>query len=324
MRKMIQAGSPLPPMKIVLEGQEESGSAALSALAPTIPEKLRADILLVSDTSAAADLRPAIIAGLRGVSHFTLTLSAASHDLHSGEYGGIAPNPAQGLAALLASLHNPDGSIAVRGFYDGIVPPTAEERVAAEASAVSAARYEAELGCPPVGGEEGLTPTERNAFRPTLEINGIHTGYGGPGSKTVIPSSALAKLSMRLVPGQNPADVLACVERHLRQHTPRGMTLRLDDVTGEAPGFRLPLASPVFRLAADVLAGMDPRGPVFLWEGASIPVVATLREYSGAAPLLVGWGQPQDRIHAPNESYGLDQFARAMEWGEKILAALAE
>lgn len=324
MRKMIQAGSPLPPMKIVLEGQEESGSAALSALAPTIPEKLRADILLVSDTSAAADLRPAIIAGLRGVSHFTLTLSAASHDLHSGEYGGIAPNPAQGLAALLASLHHPDGSIAVRGFYDGIVPPTAEERAAAEASAVSEAGYEAELGCPPVGGEEGLTPTERNAFRPTLEINGIHTGYGGPGSKTVIPSSALAKLSMRLVPGQNPADVLACVERHLRQHTPRGMTLRLDDVTGEAPGFRLPLASPVFRLAADVLAGMDPRGPVFLWEGASIPVVATLREYSGAAPLLVGWGQPQDRIHAPNESYGLDQFARAMEWGEKILAALAE
>jgi acetylornithine deacetylase/succinyl-diaminopimelate desuccinylase-like protein len=113
------------------------------------------------------------------------------------------------------------------------------------------------------------------------------------------------------------------VERHLRQHTPRGMRLTLSDVTGDAPGFRLPLASPIFRLAADVLSEMDPRGPVFLWEGASIPIVATLREYSGAAPLLVGWGQPQDRIHAPNESYGLDQFARAAEWGERILAALA-
>lgn len=312
----------VPTIKVVLEGQEESGSTALAALAPTIKDRLRADVLLVCDTSAAADMRPAIVAGLRGVSHFTVRLEAASYDLHSGEHGGIAPNPAQGMAELIASLHNPDGSIAVRGFCDHVVPPTDEERAAAESAAVSPEEYEKTTGVAPVGGEDGLTLTERNSFRPTIEVNGIHTGYGGPGSKTVIPAGALAKLSMRLVPDQNPDEVMAAVERHLKQHTPRGMKLFIEDLTGEAAGFRLPLASPVFRLAASVLEELDPRGAVFQWDGASIPVVSTLKTCSGAAPLLVGFGQPEDRIHAPNESYGLNQFSRAMAWAEKILAAL--
>jgi len=324
MRNFLRETAPqaIPTIKIVLEGQEESGSTALAALAPTIKDRLRADVLLVCDTSAAADLRPAIVAGLRGVSHFTVRLEAANYDLHSGEHGGIAPNPAQGMAELVASLHNPDGSIAVRGFCDHVVPPTDEERAAAESAAVSPEEYEKTTGVAPVGGEAGLTLTERNSFRPTIEVNGIHSGYGGPGSKTVIPAGALAKLSMRLVPNQNPDEVMAAVERHLKQHTPRGMKLFIEDLTGEAAGFRLPLASPVFRLAASVLEEIDPRGAVYQWDGASIPVVSTLKTCSGAAPLLVGFGQPEDRIHSPNESYGLNQFARAMAWAEKILAAL--
>ena len=185
-------------------------------------------------------------------------------------------------------------------------------------------KYEKITGVAPVGGEEGLTLTERNSFRPTIEVNGIHSGYGGPGSKTVIPAGALAKLSMRLVPNQNPDEAMAAVERHLKLHTPRGMKLFIEDLTGEAAGFRLPLASPVFRLAASVLEELDPRGAVYQWDGASIPVVSTLKACSGAAPLLVGFGQPEDRIHSPNESYGLNQFARAMAWAEKILAALAD
>ena len=325
MKHLLASGpKAVPTIKIVLEGQEESGSTALAALEPTIKEKLRADVLLVCDTSAAPGLRPAIVAGLRGVSHFTVRLEAANYDLHSGEHGGIAPNPAQGMAELIASLHNADGSIAVRGFCDHVVPPTDEERAAAEAAAMSPEEYERTTGVAPVGGEEGLTLTERNSFRPTIEVNGIHTGYGGPGSKTVIPAGALAKLSMRLVPDQNPDEVMAAVERHLKQHTPRGMKLFIEDLTGEAAGFRLPLASPVFRLAAAVLEEIDPRGAVYQWDGASIPVVSTLKTVSGAAPLLVGWGQPEDHIHSPNESYGLDQFARSMEWAEKILSALAE
>ena len=324
MRNFLRETAPqaIPTIKIVLEGQEESGSTALAALAPTIKDRLRADVLLVCDTSAAAVLRPAIVAGLRGVSHFTVRLEAANYDLHSGEHGGIAPNPAQGMAELVASLHNPDGSIAVRGFCDHVVPPTDEERAAAESAAVSPEEYEKTTGVAPVGGEAGLTLTERNSFRPTIEVNGIHSGYGGPGSKTVIPAGALAKLSMRLVPNQNPDEVMAAVERHLKQHTPRGMKLFIEDLTGEAAGFRLPLASPVFRLAASVLEEIDSRGAVYQWDGASIPVVSTLKTCSGAAPLLVGFGQPEDRIHSPNESYGLNQFARAMAWAEKILAAL--
>jgi len=332
LKALLEADSsrPMPTIKIVLEGQEESGSMALFRLlskkagassGPDFPGRIKADVLCVCDTSAAAGLRPAIVAGLRGVSHFTLRLEAANRDLHSGEYGGIAPNPAQGMAELLASLHNPDGSIAVPGFCDRVSEPTDDELAAAKASVPSDEAYEEDIGCPPSGGERALPLVVRNSFRPTIEVNGIHTGYGGPGSKTVIPSSALAKLSMRLVPDQNPDEVMSLLEAHLRRHVPGGMKVFIEDITGAAAGFRLPLASPVFRLAASVLEEIDSRGPVFLWDGASIPVVSALRHVSGAAPLLVGWGQAQDRIHSPNESYGLDQFVRSMEWGAKILPA---
>lgn len=311
-----------PTIKVLLEGQEESGSAALTALAPSIRRKIAAEVLLVCDTSAAAGLRPAIVAGLRGVSHFTVRLNAANRDLHSGEYGGLAPNAAQGLAELVASLHNPDGSIAVAGFGDSIEPPTADELREAERAAPSEKDYADDIGCEPCGGQRGRSIVQRNSFEPTIEVNGIHSGYGGPGAKTVIPCEAIAKLSMRLVPGQSPARAIAAVRAHLEARVPRGMRLSIEDVTGGAAGFRLPLASPIFRLADDVLRTMDERGPVFQWDGASIPVVSVLREASGAAPLLVGWGQPDDRIHSPNESYSFTQFAKAREWAVRILSAL--
>ena len=310
-------------LKIVLDGQEESGSVGLFKLLEDneFRKKLAADVLLVCDTSAAADLRPAIVAGLRGVNHFTVTLTAANRDLHSGEYGGIAPNAAQGMAELMASLHNPDGSIAVAGFRDGIEPPSHEELEAAEAGICSEEMYVKDIGTEACGGQRGKTIVQRNCFEPTIELNGIHSGYGGPGSKTVIPCEAIAKISTRLVPGQNPRASYEAVKRHLKDHCPRGMQVELSELTGEAGGFRLPLASPLFRLAEDVLREIDPRGAVFQWDGASIPVVSALREASGAAPLLVGWGQPEDRIHSPNESYSVRQFQTAKEWAKKILAA---
>ncbi len=313
----------VPTIKFLLEGQEESGSDAIAKVAAKMKDRLRADVLLVCDTGAAADLQPAIIAGLRGVSHFTVRLTAATCDLHSGRYGGIAPNAAQGMAELMASLHNPDGSIAVRGFCDRVEPPTDEELAAAESAAMSDEAYRQEMGVAPVGGEKGLSVTARNSFRPTIEVNGIHSGYGGPGSKTVIPCAALAKLSMRLVPGQNPAECMALVERHFRQHTPPGMELFIEDLTGEAPAMRLPLNSPMFRLAADVLGTLDPRGAVFQWDGASIPIVSTLARLSGAAPLRVGFGQGEDRIHSPNESFSWRQFMLCRRWAKELLHALS-
>ena len=168
----------------------------------------------------------------------------------------------------------------------------------------------------------GKTSVQRCSFEPTIEVNGIHSGYGGPGSKTVIPSSALAKISMRLVPGQSPRGAFAAVRAHLEDRCPKGMKLVFEDVVEGPAAFRLPLASPLFRLAADVLAEMDPRGAVFQWCGASIPVLSVLREASGAAPLIVGWGQNEDRIHSPNESYSFAQFDKAREWGRRILSAL--
>ena len=327
-RVLADAGSKAASLnfKFVLEGEEESGSGGLTRLLDetAFRRRLAADVLLVCDTSAAADLRPAIVAGLRGIAHFTLTLTAANRDLHSGEYGGVAPNAAQGLAELLASLHNPDGSIAVAGFRDGIVPPTHEELTAAEAGIMDESEFREDIGTEPCGGQLGKSIVQRNCFEPTIEINGIHTGYGGPGAKTVIPCSAVAKVSMRFVPGQDPARCFDAVRAHLQDRCPKGMKVELSEYTGGASGFRLPLASPIFRLAEDVLEEIDPRGAVYQWDGASIPVVSAIQAASGAAPLLVGWGQGEDRIHSPNESYSVRQFARAKAWAEKIVTAIAE
>lgn len=322
MRDYLAAEGPKLNIKIVLDGQEESGSGALMALAPEMRRRLAADVLLVCDTSAAPSMRPAIVAGLRGVAHFTLRLAGPNRDLHSGEYGGIAPNPAQGMAELLASLHHPDGSIAVAGFRDGIEPPTHEETSAAEASTPSEEECAADIGCETAGGQMGKTIAQRVSFEPTIEVNGIHAGYGGPGAKTVIPCEAVAKISMRLVPGQSPRGAFAAVRTHLDDRCPKGMKVSFEDVNPGTPAFRLPLASPVFRLASHVLSEMDGRGALFQWDGASIPVLSVLREASGAAPLVVGWGQAQDRIHSPNESYSVEQFDRAREWGRRILEAL--
>lgn len=314
--------APRPTIKIVMEGQEESGSEALSELAPSMRRRLAADVMLVCDTSAAPELRPAIVAGLRGVSSFTVRLSGPGRDLHSGEYGGISPNPAQGIAELVASLHDADGAIAVDGFMAGLEPPTEEEKRLAHESSPTDEEYATDIGCEPVGGEKGKTAVERNSFLPTIEVNGIHSGYGGPGAKTVIPTHAIAKISMRLAPGQTPRRAFEAVKAHLEARVPRGMKLSIEDWRAGAGGFRLPLTSPLFRLAAHVLGEMDARGPVFQWDGASIPVVSVLREASGASPLIVGWGQAENRIHSPNESYSLVQFDKARDWARRILAAL--
>jgi len=315
-----------PPMtiKILLEGQEESGSTGLFSLLEdaTFRKRLSADVLLVSDTSAGPDLRPAIVAGLRGVNHFTVRLTAAARDLHSGEYGGIAPNAAQGMARLLASLHNSDGSIAVAGFRDGIECPSADELREAEKGLADESVFADDIGTEPCGGQIGKTLAQRGCFEPTIEINGIHTGYGGPGSKTVIPCEAIAKISTRLVPGQNPRSSYEAIRCHLEEHCPRGMKVDFPEQNGLSPAIRLPLSSPLFRLAASVLEELDPRGTVYEWCGASIPVVAALKQASGAAPLLVGWGQPEDRIHSPDESFSSHQFDLAKRWAMAILPAL--
>lgn len=327
-RQYLAAAGEKVNLKILLEGQEESGSTGLFKLLaePSFRKRLAADVMLVCDTSAAADLRPSIMAGIRGVNHFTVKLTAAQRDLHSGEYGGVAPNAAQGMCELLSSLHAPDGSIAVAGFLDGKEGPSPAELEMASAAFPSedAAReaFEKDTGVPPCGGERAKPVFLRTGFEPTIEINGVHSGYGGAGSKTVIPCEAIAKISTRLVPGQNPRRTFEAIKEHLVAHCPEGMEVSFPEDSGLSAALKLPLSSPLFAIAEEVLSQMDSRGPLFQWGGASIPVVSALKETSGAAALLVGWGQADDRIHSPNESFSVRQFFLAKEWAVRILERL--
>ncbi len=318
----IASGLPLPTLRVLIEGEEECGSPSLLSGARAWRKRLAADVLLVCDTSVHPCGRPAIVTGLRGVQSLTVTLRGPSHDLHSGVHGGLAPNPAQGMAEVLASLHDASGRIAVPGFLDGWSAPSETEYRLAEAIPFDPEAYQRETGVAPEGGDRRIPPVRRTAFHPALEVNGIHSGYGGPGAKTVIPAEAVAKLSARLCPDQNPCQTMAALTAHLRARCPAGLTLELSDVHPGARGFRLPVDSPLIRLATDVLTRLDPAGPLFLWEGASIPVVTTLQEVSGAAPLLVGFGREEDRIHSPNESFGLDQFEQVMTYADALLGAL--
>ncbi|MFO7937611.1 MAG: M20/M25/M40 family metallo-hydrolase [Kiritimatiellia bacterium] len=322
-KALIDSGEKCPDIKIVMEGQEESGSAGLLELAPKVSDRLKADILAVCDTLCASDGRPAIIAGLRGIQNLTVTLKGPAYDLHSGVHGGVAPNPAQGIAELVATLHNRDGSIAVEGFCDSIISPSASEIDLACASQQSPEDYFKEVGCQPLGGERSLEPAVRIGFRPSIEVNGIYSGHSGPGPKTVIPSEATAKLSMRLVSGQKIENTLSRLKAHLEKHCPPGMQIAFSEIVEGAPGFRLSVNTPVFSIAEDVLKAMDKRGPVIKWEGASIPVVGALQKYSGATSLLVGFGREEDKIHCPNESFGLDQFQQVMNWSYNLLQALS-
>ena len=309
-------------LKLLIEGEEEAGGRGIAEALPAWRDLVRADILLVSDTSTVASGAPTIIMGLRGVVHASIVLRGPAHDLHSGVHGGAAPNPAQGMAALIASLYRPDGGIAVAGFYDDVRPPTARERQLAAAAGFDAEVYRSQTGVPPVGGEPAYTPVERVGFRPSVDINGVHSGFGGPGGKTIIPSHALAKITARLVPDQDPERCLQALLDHLRAHTPPGLALEIDGQGAGGPGFRLNPDSPLVARARQVLDSLTDRKSVFLWEGASVPVVTQLAQVSGAEPLLVGFGSEEDRIHAPNESFSLDQFRLGYLYVANLLARL--
>jgi acetylornithine deacetylase/succinyl-diaminopimelate desuccinylase-like protein len=295
-------------LKILIEGDEESGTMPILDVLQREQAALRADIVMAADTSAVSTGAPTLTMGLRGILHVTAVLTGPSHDLHSGVHGGRILNPATALCRLMASLHAADGSVAIPGFYEGVREPTAEERALANANPIDPRWYEQVTGVPPVAGEQAYTPVERTGFRPAIDLNGIHSGFGGKGSKTIIPARAEVKLSARLVPGQEPERILALLIAHLRRHTPDGVTLEIPEQGIGGPAVRLHLDSPVVRLAREVLAELSDLPTAFLWEGASVPILAHLPAVTGGAPLLVGFGGEADNIHAPNESYSLEQF----------------
>lgn len=309
-------------VRVIVEGEEEHGSHGILSFLDGNPPDLKADILLVQDTQVVATGQPTLVMGLRGVINLTATLEGASHDLHSGIHGGIAPNAATGMARMLATLHDADGRVAVPGFYDGVDAPSEMERRLANAVPFDSSAYERAAGVPPVAGEPGFTPAERTGFRPCLDINGVHSGYGGAGGKTIIPGHAVAKISARSVAGQNPKAVLDAIIAHLRRNTPPGLRLTISDGYAPGPGFRLNLHSSAVGLAKKALESVCGEPVAYLWEGASIPVVARLAETAGAEPLLIGFGEEDDCIHAPNESFALSQFRKGFLFAATFLGGL--
>lgn len=316
------AGADLPTIKVLIEGEEESGSEAMHDGLEGWADALKADVLMVCDTGVIHPGVPTVTMGLRGIVHFEVKVHGPKIDLHSGVYGGVVFNPLQALASVVASLHAADGSVAVPGFYDGVREPSHEDRRLANEAPMDTNEISATLGVPLTGGENGLSAIERRGFRPTLEINGIGGGYQGAGSKTVIPSEGFAKISMRLVEGQDPERTLALVTKHVEGLATEGTRIEILHPVVGGPALQLSVKAPVVQSACQALREAFGREPVFMWEGASIPIVAKLAKRAGADPLLIGFGEEGDMIHAPNESFSLKQFESGYRYVTSFLSRL--
>ena len=299
-----------PTIKFLIEGEEECSSIGLAAVLPDLKEKISADVLLVSDTGTIDPNYGCITVGLRGIAHMEVVLKGPNKDLHSGIHGGVVKNPITELSRIIATLHDSKGKVSVAGYYDGIRTATEKEKKLANELPLTEAWYQAQVGIAPTGGEAGLSAVERRGFRPTLEINGIYGGYMGEGMKTVIPSFAGVKLSMRLVEGQVPDSILDSVEKHIRDVAPKEMKIEIIHKGFGGPALWVSPDDKYSKHAGSVLKTVMQKDPLFMWEGASIPIIPSLAKASGASPLLMGFGLEEDNIHAPNESFRLQQWER--------------
>jgi acetylornithine deacetylase/succinyl-diaminopimelate desuccinylase-like protein len=288
--------------KFLVEGEEEIGSPNLLPFVRENREKLKADLVLISDGAMFAPMTPTLTYGLRGLCYLEVRLLGARRDLHSGAFGGVAPNPIQALGWLLARLKDGRGKILIPGFYEKVQPVSEEEK--SLWPSLDEEALKGELGVEELPGEEGYTPLERLWARPTLDPNGIWGGYQGEGSKTVIPKEAGMKLSMRLVPDQDPEEVAGMVEAYLEAILPPGYRLKVLRLHGGKPVLTDP-HSPPMRLMARALEEVWGRPPVYTREGGTIPVVAELKEALSAPIVLLGLGLPDDNLHAPNEKLDL-------------------
>jgi acetylornithine deacetylase/succinyl-diaminopimelate desuccinylase-like protein len=302
---------------MLIEGEEEIGSPSLNRFIEQNRDKLRADIALISDSGQFARGVPAIVYGLRGLCYMEVFLTGPSHDLHSGMYGGAVANPANVLCRLLASLHTPDGKVNIPGFYDDVVPLTEQEKKLWAKLPFDENEYLTHLSVDEAPGEAGFSNLERRWARPTCDINGLTAGYQGHGAKTVIAASASAKVSMRLVPNQDPQKIKASFERALGERCPKGIKLEFQQ-HGLAAAVVVPIDSKATRLAAEALEVGFGKQPTFMREGGSIPVVGSIKRLLGIDTLLVGFGLPDDRVHSPNEKFDLDALHR----GTRTAAAL--
>jgi len=310
-------------LKVLIEGEEEVGSPNLAPFIRREKARLRADVVVIADTSQFAPGVPAITYGLKGLVYLELVVRGPKKDLHSGSYGGAVMNPANALTRMIAAFQGPFGRVAIPGFYDKVKPLEASEREEFARLPFRESDFLEEVGAPRLWGEEGYTTLERQWARPTFDVNGLVSGHTGEGSKTVLPSEARGKFSMRLVPDQDPADITRRAEEFIREITPPGVKVEVLRHHGASPVL-VPRGGPAVRAAAAAMARVFGREPVFIREGGSIPVVNTFKNELGVDSVLIGLGLPDDNAHSPNEKFSIPDFYRGMAVMVEFLAELGK
>ncbi len=298
-------------VKFMLEGEEEIGSASLYDFCRRNKRLLKADIIAVSDTSMLSLEQPSITCGLRGLTYMQVEVMGPDHDLHSGLFGGAVANPANVLAKMIAKLVDDEGRITIPGFYDDVRVLSAAERKALNRAPFSLAEYKSSLSIGDIAGERGYTTIERTGIRPSLDVNGIWGGYTGEGSKTVIPSKAYAKISMRLVPNQDWKKIAKLFERYFKKIAPKSVTVKVEAMHGGVP-YVSPTSMSAYKAAERAMEEAFGVKPLPVYSGGSIPIISGFEQILGIKSLLIGFGLAQDAIHSPNESFGLDQFDKGV------------
>lgn len=309
-------------IKMLVEGEEEIGSENLRPYLEAQRERLACDVILISDSSMQAPGVPALMIGLRGLAYLEVKVQGPSHDLHSGLYGGAVPNPIHGLSQMIAALHDDAGRVAVPGFYDGVVELSEEERALQQKLSPSPESFREEVGISQEIGEDGYSILERTTSRPTLDCNGIWGGYIGPGAKTVLPAVAEAKLSCRLVPGQDPDRIGRLVGAHLEAIAPPGFTVTTTLHHGARPYLVAPTA-PEIGVIQRALSEVWGTETLLTRGGGSIPIVADFKDVLGADAILMGLGLNDDRLHSPDEKFGLENYYQGIRACAAALEALA-
>ena len=299
-------------VKFIIEGEEEIGSPNLATFVRENKELLKADVILISDTSMLSMENPSIDTGVRGLSYIEVEVTGPNRDLHSGVYGGAVANPATILAKLIAACHDENNHITIPGFYDDVIESSTEERTKMAQAPYDEEEYKAELGVESLWGEKGYTTNERTGIRPTLEVNGIWGGYTGEGAKTVLPSKAYAKISARLVPNQSSAKITEKLITFFKSKAPSGVTINAWEHHGGEP-YLTPIDSIAYKAAEKAIATTFGKAPIPVRGGGSIPICALFEQELGIKIVFMGFGLDSDNLHSPNEKFDLFNFYKGIE-----------
>lgn len=309
---LVRSGMLRHNVKFIFEGEEEIGSESLAAWVKANKKMLECDIILVSDTTMISDKVPSINCGMRGMAYMEVTVTGPDKDLHSGHYGGGILNPVNVLCNMISQLIDKDGRITIKGFYDDVVELSRADRKMLSRAPFNAKEYMNAIGIDALSGEKGYTTLEREGIRPCLDVNGIWGGFITPGSKTIIPSTAHAKISMRLVPNQDCDKIAKLFTRHFKSIAPKGVRVDVKYIHG-GNGFLIPISSKAYKAASKAMGEVYGIEPVPSRGGGSITILADMQQILKADPLLMGFGLERDVIHSPNESFLLDQLFKGME-----------